>query len=341
MDKSVIRYVKEFQAGNEQAFNDLYQAIYDDVFRMACSAVHNQADASDVTQEVFIAIYDNIHLLKDAEAFPLWVQRIVFTRCTRLFRKRKDSLMNENHLRTLAYETEKEKDFLPKEKFDDEWEQELMREMVSRLKPKHQEVVKCVYFQQMSLKETARYLQLPEGTVKSQLYTARNELYGYIKDYERKNQRKINFYDWGTPVAMGAFSWSYLREHGHLMKASMQVWQKLMAVSSVAVTMTCVGLGVNIYRFDQANQEPVTEITDQPQSLYKSEPQIVMGKSIDTPQDAYFTLVDWGVTPDIAKAKDQAEIKEMRKLKVILENDGGIYWQRFVDEGWDEIFEVK
>ena len=96
MDRSVIHYVKEMQAGNEQAFTELYRAIYDDVFRMVYSHVHNQADAKDVTQEVFISLYHNINHLKDPEAFPLWIQRVVFTRCTRLFRKRKDSLMSES-----------------------------------------------------------------------------------------------------------------------------------------------------------------------------------------------------------------------------------------------------
>ena len=56
MDRSVIHYVKEMQAGNEQAFNELYHMIYDDVFRMVYSHVHNQADVNDVTQEVFISL---------------------------------------------------------------------------------------------------------------------------------------------------------------------------------------------------------------------------------------------------------------------------------------------
>lgn len=339
MNKSVIRYVKEIQGGNEQAFDDLYQAIYDDVFRMACSVLHNQADANDVTQEVFISIYKNIHRLKDAEAFPLWVQRIVFTRCTRLFRKRKEPIMNENQARRLSYEAEKDKNFLPKEKFDDEREQELMREMVSKLQPKHQEVIICVYFEQMSLREAADFLRRPEGTIKSQLFAARKELYVYIKEYERKNQRKINFYDWGTPLTTGIISWSGLKAQWNLIKNGAKFWQTLMVSSSVAMTVTCVGAGVNIYRIANATEAPIEDVSSQPNQLQKYQEQNVMGKEINTPQDAYFMLVDWGGTPEYAKMKDPAEINEMRKLVTILESDRGIYWERFQNEGWANVFE--
>lgn len=339
MDKSVIRYVKEIQDGNDQAFNDLYESIYDDVFRMACSALHNQADASDVTQEVFIAIYKNIHLLKEVEAFPLWVQRIVFTRCTRLFRKRKESLMNENHVRTLSYEAEKDKDFLPKEKFDDEREQELMRQMVSKLQPKHQEVISCVYFQEMSLKETADYLQRPEGTIKSQLFAARKELYGYIKDYERKNQRKINFYDWGTPATTGLFSWARFKAQWNLIKSGMKFWQTIMISSSMVMTIACAGIGVNIYHISENQQVTNSDMDSQPKQQKKISGQIIMGRMINTPQDAYFALMDWGGTPEYAATKDISEINEMRKAVDILAKVRGIYWERFQREGWMSVFE--
>lgn len=339
MDKSVIQYVKEVQAGNDQAFNDLYHVIYDDVFRMACSVLHNQADASDVTQEVFISIHKNIHLLKDVEAFPLWVQRIVFTRCTRLFRKRKEPLMNENQVRTLSYETEKDKDFLPKEKFDDEREQELMREMVRKLQPKHQEVISCVYFQQMSLKEAADYLKRPEGTIKSQLFAARKELYVYIKDYERRNQRKIHFYDWGTPMTTGIFSWARLKEQWYMIKASARFWQTFMATSSAVLTISCVGVGVNVYRINETSRAPMVELGNQPKQQKKTNERIILDRKINTPQDAYFSLVDWGGSPEAAKTKDAAEIEEMRQAVDILMKDQGIYWERFQREGWMSVFE--
>lgn len=339
MDRSVIRYVKEIQAGNEQAFNELYESIYEDVFRLAYSMVHNQADASDVTQEVFISMYQNIHSLKDAEAFPLWVQKIVFTRSTRLFRKKKDSLMNEHHVRTLSYETEKDKDFLPKEKFDDEREMELMRELVGRLQPKHREVISCVYFDQMSLKETADYLQRPEGTVKSQLFAARKELYGYIRDYERKNHRKIRFYDLGTPTTTGLFSWAHFYEQWMLLKSTTVFWKLSIVTSSVIVSVACIGAGANIYRINGAQKESVYEIGSGSMPQDNTSGMMILGRWVETPQDAYFVLVDWGGSVDNAKKKDAKEIAEIRKAVDILAQERGIYWERFQREGWMDVFD--
>lgn len=334
MDRSVIRYVKEMQAGNEQAFTELYHAIYDDVYRMVYSHVHNQADANDVTQEVFISLYHNIHHLKDPEAFPLWVQRVVFTRCTRLFRKRKDALMSEHDTLTLAYEPEKELDFLPKEKFDNEREQELIHELVAKLQPKHQEVINCVYFNQMSLQETADLLNRPKGTIKSQLYAARKELSGYISEYERKNQRKIKFYELdGGFLSLAPFYELYQKA-----KASTLFWKIAMGFSTAAVSIACVVTGIHVY---QMNEVKTQDSSIQSNQYDKIDRISVLGKWVNTPQDAYFALVDWGITPDIAKMKDQSEIDEMKKIVNILKKDQGIYWQRFVNEGWNIVFEAK
>jgi len=339
MDKSVIRYVKEIKAGNDQAFNDLYQCIYEDVFRLSYSITHNQTDAKDVTQEVFISIYNNIHRLEDADAFPLWVQRIVFTRCTRLFRKRKDSLMNDNHTRTLSYETEKDIDFLPKEKFDDNNEKKVMHEIVMKLQPKHQEVVSCVYFQQMSLKEAAEYLNRPEGTIKSQLYAARKELYGYIKDYERKNQRKIHFYDLGSPTATGMFAWQRIKEQLLLLKSVSMFWRTSMIISTIVVTITCVGSGISLYNMNVSQSSAMQETNIQPPQQEKMQEVLIMGRSIETPQEAFFTLVEWGGSPENAKTKDPQEIAEMQKVVDILSKERGIYWDRLQKEGWLSVFD--
>lgn len=334
MDRSVIHFVKEMQAGNEQAFTELYRAIYDDVFRMVYSHVHNQADAKDVTQEVFISLYHNINHLKDPEAFPLWIQRVVFTRCTRLFRKRKDSLMSEGYALTLAYETEKELDFLPKEKFDNEREQELIHEMVSKLPLKHQEVINCVYFNEMSIQETAEFLNRPKGTIKSQMYAARKELSGYISEYERKNQRKIKFYE----LDGGFLSLAPFYEMYQKLKASTLFWKFATGISTVAVSVACVVTGIHVY---QINENKTIDSSVQSNQRDEAAGIILLGQRINTPQDAYFALVDWGVTPEIAKTKNQAEIDEMQKIVNILKKDQGIYWHRFVNEGWNIIFEVK
>lgn len=340
MDRSVIHYVKEMQAGNEQAFNELYHMIYDDVFRMVYSHVHNQADANDVTQEVFISLYNNIHRLQDPEAFPLWVQKVVFTRCTRLFRKRKDSLMNEYDELSLSYEAEKELDFLPKEKFDNESEQRLIHELVEKLQPKHQEVINCVYFKQMSVQETAEFLNRPQGTIKSQLYTARKELSAYISEYERINQRKIKFYDLGTPTITGIFSWSAIRRYWKQFKSSSGFWNVGVGISTAAATVACIATGTSAYQLLKPHDiEPNNDVHITQQE--KAEGIMIFNHWITTEQDAYFALLDWGNTPELAKTKSRQEIAEMKKIVDILSDKKGVYWERFIKEGWNEVFEVN
>ena len=62
---------------------------------------------------------------------------------------------------------------------------------------------------------------------------------------------------------------------------------------------------------------------------------------ITTEQDAYFALLDWGNTPELAKTKSRQEIAEMQKVVDILSDKKGVYWERFIKEGWNEVFEVN
>ena len=53
----------------------------------------------------------------------------------------------------------------------------IMREIVEKLKPRYRELVVLRYFRELSYEEIAEEIQLPLGTVKAQLFRAREKLY--------------------------------------------------------------------------------------------------------------------------------------------------------------------
>jgi len=59
---------------------------------------------------------------------------------------------------------------------------ERMREVVSKLKPRYRELIELRYFQEFSYDEIAAELDLPLGTVKAQLFRAREFLYQIMKN---------------------------------------------------------------------------------------------------------------------------------------------------------------
>jgi RNA polymerase sigma-70 factor (ECF subfamily) len=58
----------------------------------------------------------------------------------------------------------------------------IMREVVTRLKPRYRMLIEMRYFKELSYDEIAEQLDLPLGTVKAQLFRARDFLYNLLKN---------------------------------------------------------------------------------------------------------------------------------------------------------------
>ena len=62
----------------------------------------------------------------------------------------------------------------------------MLHEIVKKLKPRYRELVELRYFQELSYEEIAQKLDIPLGTVKAQLFRAREFLQGILKNVEGK-----------------------------------------------------------------------------------------------------------------------------------------------------------
>ena len=71
-----------------ERFMEQYQAVYQDMYRLAYYYMGNAQDAEDAVQETALAAYENFHRLKDKEAFRPWIFRILVNRCKKSLKKR-------------------------------------------------------------------------------------------------------------------------------------------------------------------------------------------------------------------------------------------------------------
>lgn len=70
----------------EELVNLYHKRIYDFSYRM----VHNRSSAEDITQDVFIKVYQNIHKLNSAFALKPWIFKIAYTVSVNYLRKNKN-----------------------------------------------------------------------------------------------------------------------------------------------------------------------------------------------------------------------------------------------------------
>ena len=81
--------IVQLQQGDEQAFKKLVDEWQDMVYNTAVSIVQNEDDADDITQDVFIQVYQSVSSFKGESKFSTWLYRIVISKALDHVKKKK------------------------------------------------------------------------------------------------------------------------------------------------------------------------------------------------------------------------------------------------------------
>jgi len=189
-EKAVQDYemVQKALKGDEKAFARLLSRYKDTIYFMLLKMLNNRSDAEDLTLEAFGKAFKNLHQYSPTYAFSTWLFKIASNNCIDFLRKKKGimiSLENDNdQIESNEATRIKSKDLNPEEKLIRKQKAILLHKVVRRLKPHYQTLVELRYFNELSYEEIAKELQLPLGTVKAQLFRARQMLFKLIESTE-------------------------------------------------------------------------------------------------------------------------------------------------------------
>ena len=170
--------VQRCKDGDIGAFDELVRRYEKRVFGFAYRLAGNQDDASDVTQEAFIRVFNSIHTFRGDAVFTTWIYRIVTNVYLDERKKSKshrqtsldDYIELDENAVTRQIEDEGP---TPDEIVETKERDRVVQEAVSSL-PEYQRVIVVLYhMQSRSYEEIAEILHLPIGTVKSRLNRAR------------------------------------------------------------------------------------------------------------------------------------------------------------------------
>jgi RNA polymerase sigma-70 factor (ECF subfamily) len=81
--------IEQLKQGNEAAFKTIVEAWQDMVYNTALGIVQNAEDAEDISQEVFVQVYESVHTFKGEAKFSTWLYRITVTKTMDHIRKKK------------------------------------------------------------------------------------------------------------------------------------------------------------------------------------------------------------------------------------------------------------
>jgi RNA polymerase sigma factor (sigma-70 family) len=184
-DFLLIELAKE--KGDEKAYAELMQRYKKPVYHMILKMVRNVDDAEDLTIEAFAKAFRNLKKFNPEFTFSTWLFRIATNNCIDFIRKKKlDTLSISNSFKEEGTESAdmdiKDFNLDPQEEAIKSQKVEIIQNIVTKLPPKYQTLVKLRYFEELSYEEIAEEIEAPLGTVKAQLHRARELLYDLIKN---------------------------------------------------------------------------------------------------------------------------------------------------------------
>ena len=168
--------VKASQHGDQDAFALLMQRHQRRVFTMVLRMLQDYDEASEITQEAFLAAWRGLPSFRGEAHFPTWLYRIAYHCCVRQLERRKQ----ERALQA-AMQAEQILEGVNKEKQAEDiverhdW-QAIVREQLEKLPDKYRMVLILRHLQEMTYEEIADILTIPVGTIKTHLFRARHLL---------------------------------------------------------------------------------------------------------------------------------------------------------------------
>ena len=180
--------VKQAQAGDTGAFDQLVSRYRNRIFGMIYNMVHNEQDAWDLAQDSFLKAWKSIARFRGQSSFYTWIYRIVMNVTIDWLRKKQvrggaefDDAIQLKEIDPAA-RTVPHADALPHERMEHKEIRSRIDAAIAQLSPEHRAVILMKEIEDMQYHEIAESLGCSIGTVMSRLFYARKKLQNLLRD---------------------------------------------------------------------------------------------------------------------------------------------------------------
>jgi len=170
------------QDGKSAQFGELYNRYYPKVYAKTFSLVKNQADAEDLTQDIFSKIFLNLAKFEGRASFSTWVYQITFNETMDFFRKNKKQ-HTKYSLSDVGFQV---KDVSEETLLEKQFRDQLLNQLIHTLDGLNEmdkTIISMKYFDDCSVKEIMEVYNISESAVKMRLKRAKTRLQ---KKYEEQ-----------------------------------------------------------------------------------------------------------------------------------------------------------
>ncbi len=169
----------------ERIYNEAYRAVY----WTAMSLLKSEEEAEDIVQDTFITLIESYDTLKDKSKVTAWLKRIAANKCLNRLTRTKTVAVEDEFFEEVEAVPE---DFLPDAIAESADMRRIIMDIIEKsLSEDIRRTLILFYFDEMSTKEIAETLNVPEGTVRRRLNFARNKIKKEVEKYEEENDTKL------------------------------------------------------------------------------------------------------------------------------------------------------
>lgn len=166
--------VKLARLKNKEAFTNLIHENLTSMYRVARGILNNNQDIEDAIQNTTLIAFNKITTLKEEKLFKTWLIRILINECSKIYKYNKRYKNNKNSIDDIIDETYT----------IDNTDNIDLYNAISSLSDELRVSTILFYFDDLTYKEISNILGIPEGTVKSRVFRAKQGLYEMLKDKE-------------------------------------------------------------------------------------------------------------------------------------------------------------
>ena len=163
--------LKSVAAGDRSAMRVLYQRYNARIYRFVLRLVRNASVAEEIMSDVFLAVWRNASRFEGRSSVATWLMAIARHKAVSALRCRSDSLQDCYPADTITGPCDS-----PEFRTDQIDRCEIIHSCLSKLSPRHREIIDLYYYHGKSVKEIAASIGVPEGTVKTRMLYARRHM---------------------------------------------------------------------------------------------------------------------------------------------------------------------
>lgn len=344
--------IQKLNEGNEEAFNEIYRRYRNLIYYVTKRNCYQAEDVEDIVQETFLTIKDHAKDLRNPKYFRLWIYRIISSKCNNLYRHNSRQISNFDDSFFSQNLLEQRVEHIPSKASRHQSDLDILNACIDCLPQPQKIVIMMYYFEHLSINEISEALDVPSGTIKSRMATARASLKKMLEQIERKQEIKIDFQAFDAMVTL-AFTTSFaqlslpnIAVNKKARKPLDQAKQAFNFIQTHALLATSsallIGGGAIAYPQLVNNYKDTklqSDVMKQTQSSFKNVQ--IHGETISNPKQGFFALQLHACCKEDIASMSIEKLQILIPLYEEMKQNGGTYFEALKQTGWIDEFERK